>query len=107
MPRRWGVPDPELVERPKRRRFSAEYKLGIVRDADAATKPGEIGALLRREGLSSSLLTKWRRGRDSGALEALAPKRRGRRRPIPEQLEVGRCEAGWIAPRPSSTRLGG
>ncbi len=76
-----GVPDPELAERPKRRRFSAEYKLAIVREADAATKPGEIGALLRREGLYSSLLTEWRRGRDSGALEALAPKRRGRRRP--------------------------
>jgi len=84
-----GVPDPELAERPKRRRFSAEYKLAIVREADAATKPGEIGALLRREGLYSSLLTEWRRGRDSGALEALAPKRRGRRRPSPEQLEVG------------------
>jgi hypothetical protein len=44
------VPDPELVERPLRRRFSAEYKLRVLREADACTKPGEIGALLRREG---------------------------------------------------------
>ena len=47
------VPDPELVERPRRRRFSAEYKLRIVREADACSRPGEVGALLRREGLYS------------------------------------------------------
>ena len=94
------VPDPELVERPRRRRFSAEYKLRIVREADACSRPGEIGALLRREGLYSSLLTEWRRARDSGALEALAPKRRGRRGPSPAEVEVealrrrlGRLEA--------------
>ena len=68
------VPDPELVERPRRRRFSAEYKLRIVREADACSRPGEIGALLRREGLYSTLLTEWRRARDSGALVALGPK---------------------------------
>ena len=67
-----GAPDPELVERPRRRRFGAEYKLRIVREADACSRPGEIGALLRREGLYSSLLTEWRRARDAGALEALA-----------------------------------
>jgi len=83
------VPDPELVERPRRRRFSAEYKLRIVREADACARPGEIGVLLRREGLYSSLLTEWRRARDSGALEALAPKRRGPRGPSPEQVELG------------------
>jgi transposase len=81
------VPDPELVERPRRRRFTAEYKLKIVRQADACTRPGEVGALLRREGLYSSLLTEWRRARDSGALEALAPKRRGPRGPSAEQVE--------------------
>jgi transposase len=81
------VPDPELIERPRRRRFTAEYKLKIVRQADACTRPGEIGALLRREGLYSSLLTEWRRARDSGALEALAPKRRGPRGPSAEQVE--------------------
>jgi len=81
------VPDPELIERPRRRRFTAEYKLRIVRQADACTRPGEIGALLRREGLYSSLLTEWRRARGSGALEALAPKRRGPRGPSAEQVE--------------------
>jgi transposase len=82
------VADPELVERPRRRRFSAEYKLRIVRAADGCTRPGEIGALLRREGLYSSLLTEWRRARDSGALGALAPKQRGRRGPSPAEVEV-------------------
>jgi len=72
-------PDPELVERPRRRRFSAQYKLGIVRQADACRRPGEIGELLRREGLYSSLLTEWRRARDSGALQALQ-RPRGRRK---------------------------
>jgi hypothetical protein len=51
-----AAPDPELVERARRRRFTAEYKLRIVREADACTRPGEIGALLRREGLYSSHL---------------------------------------------------
>ena len=51
--------------------------MGVVREADACTKPGEIGALLRREGLYSSHLVDWRRARDQGQLEALAPKRRG------------------------------
>ena len=64
-------PDPELVEKAKRRKFTAAYKLRIVREAEACTRPGEIGELLRREGLYSSLLTEWRRARDAGALEAL------------------------------------
>jgi transposase len=81
-----GVPDPELVERPRRRRFGAEYKLAIVREADACTKPGEIGALLRREGLYSSLLTEWRRARDAGALGALE-RPRGRKPPHPLEAE--------------------
>jgi transposase len=70
-----GVPDPELVERAKRRRFSAEYKLRILRLADACTRPGEIGTLLRREGLYTSHLTAWRKQRDAGALEMLDRKR--------------------------------
>src|SRR2546425_12908756 len=60
------APDPELVERPVRRRFPAEYKLRVLREADACTKPGEIGALLRREGVYSSLLTEGRGGRGGG-----------------------------------------
>jgi transposase-like protein len=83
------LPDPELVERPRRRRFSAQYKLRIVREADSCSRSGEVGALLRREGLYSSLLTEWRRARDSGALEGLAPKRRGPAGPSAEQVELG------------------
>ena len=82
-----ALPDPELVERPRRRRFSAQYKLRIVREADSCSRSGEVGALLRREGLYSSLLTEWRRARDSGALEGLAPKRRGPAGPSAEQVE--------------------
>ena len=80
--------DPELVERPRRRRFSAEYKLYVLREAGGCTGPGEVGALLRREGLYSSLLTEWRRARNSGALLALAPKQRGRRALSPAEVEV-------------------
>ena len=72
-----GVPDPEVAPRAARRRFGAAYKLRIVAEADSCTKPGEIGALLRREGLYTSHLAAWRRARDQGQLDALAPKRRG------------------------------
>ena len=84
-----GAPDPELVERPRRRRFSAPYKLEILREADACTRPGEIGELLRREALYSSLLTEWRRARDSGALQALQ-RPRGRRKADPRDGEIAR-----------------
>ena len=80
------TPDPELVERPKRRRFTAEYKLRILQAADACSRPGEIGALLRREGLYTSHLSDWRRQRDEGALVALA-RPRGRRRLHPLETE--------------------
>ncbi len=73
-----GAPDPELVERPKRRRFTADYKLGVLREADACTRPGEVGALVRREGLYTSHLTYWRKQRDEGALEGLS-RPRGRK----------------------------
>ncbi len=72
-------PDPEVMEKKRRRVFTAAYKLRILEEADACTKPGEIGALLRREGLYSSNLTTWRRQRDKGLLEALAPRKRGRK----------------------------
>jgi transposase-like protein len=70
--------DPEVAERAARRRFTAEYKLGILRQADACAGTGELGALLRREGLYSSHLTMWRRQREQGSLAALTPKKRGR-----------------------------
>jgi transposase len=73
-----SAPDPELGDRPLRRRFSAEYKLRILCEAEACTEPGEIGALVRREGLYSSHLSKWRQQRDAGALEALG-RPRGRK----------------------------
>ena len=70
-------PEVEVVARAERRRFTAEYKRRIVREADRCTKPGEIGALLRREGLYSSHLVTWRAARDRGELEGLRPKQRG------------------------------
>jgi len=81
------APDPEVVAKARRRKFTAEYKLGVVEEADRATDPGAIGALLRREGLYSSHLVEWRRLRDAGALGALS-KKRGRkstRNPLAEE----------------------
>jgi transposase-like protein len=68
-----AVPNPEVAEKAVRRRFTAEYKLRILKEADACTKQGQVGALLRREGLYSSNLTAWRRRIDEG----LVPKKRG------------------------------
>src|SRR6266516_8082335 len=82
-----ATPDPELVERPLRRRFSAEYKLRILGEVEACTRPGEIGALLRREGLYRGHLSKWRRQRDAGALEALE-RPRGRKPVDRRELEI-------------------
>ena len=73
------LPDPAVLEKPERRRFTAEYKLRILHAADRCTAPGQVGALLRREGLYSSLLSTWRRQRDEGTLAGLTPKRRGRK----------------------------
>jgi transposase len=73
-----GVPDSELVERAKRRAFTAEYKARILAEADACTRPGEVGELLRREGLYTSHLTYWRKQRRDGALRELG-KPRGRK----------------------------
>ena len=74
-----NVPDPEVVPMAERRRFSAEEKLRIVEEAEACTEPGEIGALLRREGIYSSYLSRWRQARDRGQLTALGGQRRGRK----------------------------
>ena len=71
-------PDPEVSERAARRRFTADYKLRLLRQADACTGTGEVGALLRREGLYSSHVTTWRRQREQGSLAALSPQQRGR-----------------------------
>jgi transposase len=73
------MPDPAVPEKPVRRRFTAEYKLRVLREADRCGEPGQIGALLRREGLYWSHLSKWRQQRDEGTLAGLASKRRGRK----------------------------
>ena len=73
-----GRPDPEVVAKAKRRRFTAKYKQQILEKADAAaSKPGAIGALLRREGLYSSHLVGWRRDREASIQQGLEPRKRG------------------------------
>ena len=78
VPRRGEVPDPELVEQAERRSFTAEYKARMLAEADACTRPGEVGELLRREGLYTSHLTYWRKQRKAGALRELG-RPRGRK----------------------------
>ena len=74
------IPDPEVAEKKPRRKFTAKYKLRILAQADVCTQPGQLGALLRREGLYSSNLTTWRQQRKKGILQAMSPKKRGRKR---------------------------
>lgn len=81
-----NVPDPEVVATPKQRRFTAKEKLRILEEADACTEPGELGALLRREGIYSSYLSRWRRERERGQLQALSPQRRGPKPPANSEL---------------------
>jgi transposase len=98
-----GGGDPEVPEKAKRRRFEAAYKLRILEEADRLTGPGELGELLRREGLYSSHLTSWRRQRDEGSLAGLAPRRRGRkakrRDPLAKELDKLRRENQRLAER--------
>ena len=84
------LPDPEVVPKAKRRQFTAKYKLRILEEADRCTERGQIGELLRREGLYSSHLSKWRRLRARGQLQALAPKKRGRKGQDPSVAELAR-----------------
>lgn len=78
---------PELLDRPRRRTFTAKDKLRILDEADrAAGVSGGIGAIMRREGLYSSALTDWRRQRDAGAFEALRPVKRGPKIAAPNPL---------------------
>ena len=74
------APDPEVLAKPKRRRLTPAYKARIVEEAQRCTESGQIGALLRREGLYSSALTQWRRQYHSGALQGLKDDKRGRKR---------------------------
>ena len=77
----------EVVEKPKRRAFTAEYKRRILEELDRATKPGEIGAILRREGLYSSVVSAWRQQREAGELAGLTPRKRGPLAKVPHPLE--------------------
>lgn len=81
-------PDPEVIDKPIRRRFTSEYKLRIVEEADRCTEPGEVGRLLRREGLYTSHLTSWRKAARTGSLKALSKKRgrKSERNPLEEKV---------------------
>jgi transposase len=93
-------PDPEVLAKPKRRIYTAEYKQRILEEAElAAATRGGLGALLRREGLYSSLLTYWRRERAQGIREALTPRKRGPksgRDPLAEENQKLRRAVGQL-----------
>lgn len=95
-------PSTEVPARPRRRTFTAAYKVQILEQADACRSPGEVGALLRREGLYSSHLSEWRRARRDGALGALS-KRRGpkssRRDPVVRENEQLKAEIAKLRRR--------
>ena len=90
------TPDPEVVAKPKRRQFTAEYRLRILEEADRCTQPGEVGRLLRREGLYSSHLTAWRKARCKGSLRELAAKKRGAK-PAERMRRCARSRRKWLA----------
>lgn len=89
-----AVPDPEVREKAIRRRFTAAYKLRILKEAEICREQGQLGALLRREGLYSSNLRTWRRQMEQGTLEALSPKKRGPKgkRPDPSARRIAKLE---------------
>jgi transposase-like protein len=103
--RRTGFPgpdvgaDPEVTAHRRRRRFTAAYKLGVLRQADACTQPGQLGALLRKEGLYSSHLVTWRQQRAAG----LSPKKRGR--PVSTDPRVAHLEREKAALEAKTRRL--
>jgi transposase-like protein len=91
------VPDSEVIARPVRRRFTAEYKRSILDQADAAQDSRSIGALLRREGLYSSHLGTWRRQRRQGEFDALTPKKRGPKVVVSPLVKQNREQQAVIA----------
>lgn len=87
-----GLPNPEVLPKAKRRTFTAGYKSWVLEEADRCRKqPGQLGKLLRREGLYSSHLTTWRRQREAGELAGLTPRKRGRK-VNKESAEIGRLQ---------------
>lgn len=85
------MPDTEVVAKAKHRQYTAEYKLKILRELDGSQGTGETGALLRREGLYSSHLTKWRRQRERGELGGLTPQKRGPKAD-PQSVELAKLQ---------------
>lgn len=85
-------PNTEVVAKAKRRQYTAEYKLRILRELDSSTAAGATGALLRREGIYSSHLTVWRRQRERGELDGLANQKRGPKAD-PQAAELSRLES--------------
>jgi transposase-like protein len=85
------MPNTEVVAKAKHRQYTAEYKLRILRELDGSQGIGETGALLRREGLYSSHLTNWRRQRELGELDGLAPQKRGPKMD-PQAVELTRLQ---------------
>ena len=83
--------DTEVVAKAKRRQYTAEYKLRVLREVDVCQGAGEIGALLRREGLYSSLVSKWRQQHEKGSLEGLGAHKRGPK-PDPQAAELARLQ---------------
>lgn len=79
-------PDPEVPDKAVRRRFTAEYKLRILKLADSCTEEGSMGKLLRQEGLYASNLNTWRHQRESGILSGLTPRKRGRKKSVSDPL---------------------
>jgi transposase-like protein len=88
------IPEPEVREKAVRRKFTAAYKLRILKEAEICKEQGQLGALLRREGLYSSNLRTWRRQMEQGTLEALSPKKRGpkAKRPDPSARRIAELE---------------
>ena len=82
------LPNPEVADKAVRRRFTVEYKLRILNQADACTEPRSLGALLRREGLYASNLNTWRHQRNLGILSGLTPKKRGRKESVRDPLDA-------------------
>jgi len=102
------IPNPEVPEKARRRQFTAEYKRSIVAQAEACRDDGAIGALLRREGLYSSHLTTWRRQKEQGELDALTPKKRGRKsttNPLTEENQRLRKENARLSRRLEQAEL--
>ena len=98
--------DPTMPDRPRRRSFTAEYKLGVLDEYDRCAGDGDKGALLRREGLYSSHLVEWRRARDSGALAGLGPKERTpAKNPLASELARTRRRAERAEAELAKTRL--